>query len=137
MADFTKLEFFLLRYVPDAVKDEFVNIGLVMFESGPDGRFADVRLTRDWRGVRCLDPEADIEMLEALETDFRGRLADAGERQVFLRKLEDSFSNAIRISPTKACLAQQPAQEMETLASLYFGGRRRAPGWDHRNASDS
>ena len=25
------------------------------------------RFTRDWRRVRCLDPEADVEMLEALE----------------------------------------------------------------------
>ncbi len=55
MADLRQLEFFLLRYVPDAVKDEFVNIGLVMIEAGANGDgFADVRFTRDWRRVRCL-----------------------------------------------------------------------------------
>ena len=38
-----ELEFFLLRYVPDAVKDEFVNIGIVMIESSANGAgFADV-----------------------------------------------------------------------------------------------
>jgi hypothetical protein len=38
-----------------------------MVEPGAD--FADVRFTRDWRRVRCLDPQADIEMLQALEND--------------------------------------------------------------------
>ena len=50
-------EFFLVRYAPDAVKNEFVNVGVAVLDS--DG-FADVRMTRDWRRVRCLDPAADI-----------------------------------------------------------------------------
>jgi hypothetical protein len=52
MADRRQLEFFLLRYVPDAVKDEFVNIGVVMVEAGAGGDgFAEVRFTRDWLRV--------------------------------------------------------------------------------------
>lgn len=134
MADFKRLEFFLLRYVPDAVKDEFVNVGMVMFESGSNGGFADVRFTRDWQRVRRLDPEVDIEMLKALERDIRSRLKEAGEREVLLRKLEDSFSNLIQVSPTKACLAQEPTKEMDILASLYFGGAQRLTptAWSER-----
>jgi Protein of unknown function (DUF3037) len=133
MVDLKQLEFFLLRYVPDAVKDEFVNVGVVMLESGANG-FADVRFTSDWRRVRCLDPQADVEMLEALERDIRGQLVEARDREALLRKLDDSFSNLIQVSPTKACLAQEPAKEMETLASLYFDGPRRGtrPGSSER-----
>ena len=84
MADRRQLEFFLLRYVPDAVKDEFVNIGVVMVEPGANGGgFAEVRFTRDWRRVRCLDPQADVEMLEALEREIRGQLATAHDRESF------------------------------------------------------
>ncbi len=122
MTDFKRLEFFLLRYVPDAVKDEFVNFGVVMFESGVNGGFADVRFRRDWSGVLRRDPLADIEMLKALEPDIRNQLGEAGAREVFLRKAHDSFSNLIQISPTKACLAQDPAKEMDILAGLYFEG---------------
>ncbi|MGA9811844.1 MAG: DUF3037 domain-containing protein [Terriglobales bacterium] len=127
MADLKKLEFFLLRYVPDAVKDEFVNVGLVMLEPGAEGEgFADVRFTRDWRRVRCLDPQADVEMLEALERDIRGQLGQARDREALLRKLDDSFSNLIQVSPTKGCLAQDPAKEIETIARLYFEGPKGA-----------
>jgi hypothetical protein len=104
MARRLQLEFFLLRYVPDAVKDEFVNIGVVMVDPGANERgFADVRFTRDWRRVRCLDPQADVEMLEALEREIRGQLATTHDREALLRRLEDSFANVIQLSPVKGC----------------------------------
>jgi hypothetical protein len=132
MADRRQLEFFLLRYVPDAVKDEFVNIGLVMVEPGANGGgFAEVRFTRDWRRVRCLDPQADVEMLEAMEREIRGQLRQTGDRELLMRRLEDSFSNLIQISPAKGCLAEDPAVEIETMAAMYLeaarvGGAREA-----------
>jgi hypothetical protein len=133
MADRRQLEFFLLRYVPDAVKDEFVNVGVVMVEAGANAGFADVRFTRDWRRVRCLDPQADVEMLEALEREIRGQLATSHDREVLLRRLEDSFSNVIQLSPAKGCLAEDPVAEMETMASIYLetvkvGGKREVSG---------
>jgi Protein of unknown function (DUF3037) len=121
MADKRQLEFFILRYVPDAVKEEFVNIGVVMFEPGANGNgFADVRFTKDWRRVWCLDPQADVEMLEALERELRRQIVDAHDREVLVRKLQDSFSNTIQVTATKACQAEEPKTEIETLAKLYF-----------------
>jgi hypothetical protein len=130
MADLKKLEFFLLRYVPNAVKDEFVNIGVVMLEPTANGAgFADVRFTRDWRRVQCLDPGVDVDMLESLERDFRGLLAETRDREMLLRTVEDSFSNVIQLSATKGCLAEEPAKEMEMLARLYCEGpMKRAAG---------
>jgi hypothetical protein len=134
MADRRQLEFFLLRYVPDAIKDEFVNIGVVMIEAGANGAgFAEVRFTRDWRRVLCLDPQADVDVLAGLERDIRGQLATVHDREILLRRLEDSFSNVIQISPVKGCLAEDPIAEIETMASIYLevakiGGRREATG---------
>src|ERR1700681_2319620 len=132
MADRRQLEFFLLRYVPDAVKDEFVNIGVVMVEAGANGAgFAEVRFTRDWRRVRCLDPQADVEMLEAMEREIRGQLGETHDREMLMRRLEDSFSNLIQMSPAKGCLAEDTAAELEIMASMYLetarvGGARAA-----------
>jgi Protein of unknown function (DUF3037) len=134
MADLRKLEFFLLRYVPDAVKDEFVNIGVVMVEPGTNGAgFADVRFTRDWRRVRCLDSQADVDVLSALEREIRAQLATTHDREILLRRLEDSFSNLIQLSPAKGCLSEDPAREIETMASMYLEsglvvGKREASG---------
>jgi len=126
MAASRQLEFFLLRYVPDAVKDEFVNIGVVVVENGTSGAsFSDLRFTSDWRRVKCLDPDADIEMLEALEPDLRARLAETADRDRILHVLKDSFSGALQLSPGKACLAESPQEELRRLATMYLEPRRR------------
>ena len=129
MAEKRQCEFFLLRYVPDAVKDEFVNIGVVLLEAGgtPAG-FADLRFTADWSRVRCLDPAADLEMLAALEADLRKGLAESGaSRDLLLKRINDSFSNTLQLSPAKACLADSPHLELGRLAEMYLESRRGRP----------
>lgn len=118
--------FFLLRYVPDAVKNEFVNIGLVLL---PPAGAPEVRFTRDWARVKCLDSEADTELLESLEPDLRRQLQQAdGDRGFILRRIQDSFSNTIQPSEFKACLAESPAREADALARIYLEpSRQRRP----------
>ena len=114
-------EFMLIRYVPDAVKDEFVNIGVLLLH----GDSADLRFTRDWQRVRCLDPAADIEMLEALEADLRQQLSSGVlDRATLLRKLQDYLSNGLQLTAAKGCLAEDPAQELQSLAQMYLERRR-------------
>jgi hypothetical protein len=125
MTDKRQLDFFLLRYVPDAVKDEFVNIGLVMIEESKDSSiFADVRFTRDWEKVLCLDPQADIEMLQAMEVEIRRRVMEARNINKVMDALNDSFSNLIQLSGAKGCLTEDPEREIETMARLYFERER-------------
>jgi hypothetical protein len=117
-----KCSFFLLRYVPDSVKSEFVNIGLVLL---PQAGGAELRFTRDWSRVKCLDPQADLEVLEALERDLHEKLrAMNGDRDFILRRIQDSFSNAVQPSEWKACYAASPAAEADELARLYLERRR-------------
>ena len=67
----TNCEFQLLRYVPDAVRNEYVHIGVILREQGRSRRAREVRFTRDWRRVRCLDPDADTALLEGMESELR------------------------------------------------------------------
>src|SRR3954462_5509713 len=90
------LEFFLLRYAPDAVKEEFVNVGVVLLEANG---YADVKFTNDFRRVKCLDASSDIEVLTELEKEIRARIKDAGpDREKIIKKLQDSFSGTLQIS---------------------------------------
>ena len=110
--------FFLLRYVPDVVKEEFVNIGVVVL--GEESDYADVRFTRDWRRVYCLDPNADIELLEGLEREIRSELAEGIGRAALLSRLQDSYSNALQVSEMRACFGGEPAKEMDNLVAIYL-----------------
>ena len=121
-------KFFVLRYAPDAVKNEFINIGLVLL---PPAGGAQVRFTHDWSRVRCLDPEADLDVLQALEGDLREKLREMnGDHDFLLRRIQDSFSNALQTSEFQACLAESPAAEADELARIYLEHARRKQSRD-------
>ena len=123
MADLKQLEFYVLRYVPFVVRAEFINIGALLLEPLPNGfGFADVRMTGDWRRVRCLDPQIDIEVLQGIEGYMRVQLRNSQDVGPLLSKFQDSFANLIQFSDRQVCLAADPALELERLGSLYLDG---------------
>jgi hypothetical protein len=115
-------EFSLIRYVPDVVKGEFANIGVVLREAGRADGTA-VRFTRDWSRVRCLDPGADVDLLESLEAEIADRLRVGVDPRVnakpVLATLEDSLSNSVQMTEMRATLAESLPAEMEQLMRMY------------------
>ncbi|HEX4037895.1 MAG TPA: DUF3037 domain-containing protein [Acidobacteriaceae bacterium] len=124
MNDTLQCEFSLVRYVPDPVKNEFVNIGILLREAAHPGTAA-VRFTRDWARVRCLDRDADIAMLEAMEAEMRQRLGETpSDTKPLLAIIEDSFSQLLQMTEAKACLAENMAAGIEQLMRLYVEPRK-------------
>jgi hypothetical protein len=121
-------EFSLVRYVPDVVKGEFANIGVLLREVGADGPVT-VRFTRDWSRVRCLDPDADVALLESLEVEIAQRLEDGVQLKVnakpMLETLEDSLSNSVQLTEMRGTLAENLPTEMELLLRMYVEPIRR------------
>ena len=110
-------EFQLLRYVPDAVRNEYVHIGVILREpGGADG--IQIRFTRDWRRVRCLDPEADTAMLEGMESELRRALSEEPEGKL-KQILTESLSLNVQMTEPKAYLAESLPAGMEELMRLY------------------
>jgi DUF3037 family protein len=121
MAEQHKLEFFVLRYVPNVVRGEHVNFGVVLFDPAEGGSgFAEVRFARNWERVRQADGQADVEFLDALQRDIRRQLSDVRDRATLIRKIEDSFSNLIQASQREALLTERPELEIEQLAKTYL-----------------
>jgi hypothetical protein len=130
-------EFQLLRYVPDAVRNEFVHIGVIVreqLEDGTPGKM-EVRFTKDWRRVRCLDPYADTGMLEAMESELRLRLAQQSQDKL-MRILEEALSLNVQMTEKKAYLAESLPAGVEELMRLYVDPppRERVPRLSGRAA---
>jgi hypothetical protein len=116
-------EFRLLRYVPDAVRNEFVHIGVILREQGSRDA-AEVRFTRDWRRVRCLDPYADTDLLEGMESELRRRFVEDPNGRL-MRLLSESLSLNIQMTEPKAYLAESIPAAVEELMRLYVEPPRR------------
>jgi hypothetical protein len=110
-------EFRLLRYVPDAVRNEYVHIGVILREQG-SREAAEIRFTRDWRRVRCLDPEADTALLEGMESELRRRFLAEPDGNL-MRLLTEALSLNVQMTEPKGYLAESLPAGMEELMRLY------------------
>lgn len=134
-------EFQLIRYVPDTVRNEFVHIGVLLraqdeAEAGKPSM--ELRFTRDWRRVRCLDPDVDTSLLEGMETELRARLRNDPEGKL-MRILDESLSLNVQMTPPKAYLAESIPAGLEELMRLYVDPpkRERVPRLSGRAAIQS
>jgi len=110
-------EFRLIRYVPDAVRNEYVHIGVILREQG-SAEAAEVRFTHDWRRVRCLNPEADTALLEGMESELRKRFQAEPDGNL-MRLLTEALSLNVQMTEPKAYLAESLPAGMEELMRLY------------------
>jgi Protein of unknown function (DUF3037) len=118
MAEKRQLELYLLRFLPHALRDDFVTVGLLLLES--DGGFAEVRFTRDWRMLQCVAPDVELEWFEMVEREIRVRLGSLRRREELILLMSERFGTMIDVAPTKAVLTEDPAKEMEVLTSMYL-----------------
>ena len=129
-------EFQLLRYVSDAVRNEYVHIGVILREQGSaDPAQIAVRFTKDWRRVRCLDPDADTALLESMEGDLRRRLQQDTDGRM-MKLLDEALSLNVQMTSPKAYLAESLPAGVEELMRLYIDPppRERVPRLSGRAA---
>jgi hypothetical protein len=118
----------ILRYTPNLVRDEWVNIGVLLED--PRRKRLTARLIEEpgeLARVRRLHPNADEDLLRALPRDFETQIAAAGaEPAAYLAKLETTLSNVIQISPQKAVLGEDFGAELDRLYRDHVAPPRRA-----------
>ncbi len=115
----------ILRYAPNLLRDEWVNIGLLLEEmAGINPGAAPRRAARlieedaDFARIRRLHPGVDERLLRGLADEFEARLREP-EVEIYLQKLDQTLSNAVQFSPRRAVLATDFDAELERLFRDY------------------
>lgn len=113
----------ILRYTPNLVRDEWVNIGVLLFapETG-ERRLKLIEEQDELNRVRRLHPQADESLLLRLRDDLEdrfqsvnGKVTNGSDWQALLAKWDDTLSNVLQLSPQKGTLAQDLDTELERL----------------------
>ena len=113
----TTLRYRVLRYTPNLVRDEWVNIGVLLEEV--EGTRREARLISEpgeLARVRRLHPAADEELLRSLPVEFESRLTESPEDvRRYIDKLELTLSNVVQFSSQRAVLSEDFDAEMDRL----------------------
>jgi hypothetical protein len=111
------LRYRILRYTPNLIRDEWVNVGVLLEEV--EGRRRSMRLIEDASEiarVRRLHPAADENLLRALPAEFEARLRGPDDDvRLYLEKLDQTLSNVLQLSPQRGLLADDFEIELERL----------------------
>src|SRR5258706_11464223 len=93
-------QYTLLRYVPDLVKGEVVNLAVVLLDEQGHYREARTAGEKEWRRLKWLHPAADLPLLREL----LGQFAEAATWEH--RAALDEMSASIRITPAKGIVGR-------------------------------
>ena len=124
------LTYRILRYVPNLMRDEWVNIG-VLLEDGPSGQRAIKLIEEDseFARVRRLNPGMDDSLLRGLAGTFDAELRKPKEAAAaYLEKLDQTLSNAVQFGPVKGVLAEDFDAELDRLYQDQVAPPARARG---------
>ena len=118
----------VLRYTPNLVRDEWVNIGIILQD--PARNRIQARLieeTPEFARVRKLHPNADEDFLRALPGDFEAQFAGPSEAaSAYLDNLRDTLANVLQLSPQTGVLAEDFDAELDRLYRDRVAPPRRA-----------
>jgi hypothetical protein len=132
----------VLRYTSNLVRDEWVNIGVLVFdpESG-ERRLRVIEEPDEYARVRRLHPRADEALLRALRHDLEDRFHAAADlfqgngnghangRTDWLKllgKWDETLSNALQLAPPKGVFASDLDAETERLYADHVAPERGA-----------
>jgi hypothetical protein len=128
-------EYRILRYTPNLVRDEWVNIGVLLQDAGGARQMIRTIEEEHLARVRRLHPEADLNLLRGLQADFDSRLAaslDTPARD--FAKFNETLSTALQFTPAKGLLGEDFETEMARLYEEQVAPPPRARGGLAENA---
>ncbi|OOR56045.1 hypothetical protein BGP34_19960 [Bacillus mycoides] len=116
----------VLRYVPDDIREEFINIGLV-FHS-PEDSYVNLQLTSNFSRVSQFDDETDVKflkmVLEGVKHDFTQSFTDGPSLQQakdpkLLEKSTSIYVNQLQFSPIRLIRSRDFLKDEADLFRTY------------------
>lgn len=118
----TECAYFLVQYVPDLVRGEFMNIGLLLHCA--QDHYLGCLFSDDYHRIKRFHPQADLEFLRELRQDFEQQIDEhEDDLEGYLRFIENSLSNLIQVAPPRTCLLSDPQSGIHDLFARYVGSR--------------
>lgn len=114
-------DYALIRVVPRVEREEFVNVGAVLF--APTANYLGIRMAPDWDRLRAIGPDLDLDLvrryLDALVAITAGRpdagpIAQLSQSERF-HWLTSPKSSIIQVSPVHSGQCHSPEAALHSL----------------------
>jgi hypothetical protein len=103
----------LVRYIPNLLRDEWVNIGVVLFEPASGRVLRRLLEEPDFARLHRRYPQSDERLLRRLPEEFETQLGERPLEQ--LSRLFQTLATAVQLSPQTGLLAEDLDAELDRL----------------------
>jgi hypothetical protein len=121
MPGLSSFDYAVLRVVPQVEREEFINVGVILFCRTL--RFLDARIVLDAQRLAALSPDIDLDMVQA-QLDLFSRICAGGPEAGPIGELDQSErfqwlvaprSTTIQVSPVHCGLCRDPRLALDDL----------------------
>jgi hypothetical protein len=124
--DLNAYSYWVVRYTPNLVRDEWLNVGVLLLDPASsrfEARF--IEESGEFGRVLRLQPNSDETVLRALERHFETVVRGAESPSAYLEKLGQTLSNVVQLSPERGLLASDFDAELDRLYQQHVAPPRR------------
>lgn len=124
--DLNAYSYWVVRYTPNLVRDEWLNVGVLLLDPARrrfEARF--IEESGEFGRLRRLQPSSDESVLRALESHFETVVRGAESPSAYLAKLGETLSNVVQLSPERGLLAADFDAELDRLYQQHVAPPRR------------
>ncbi|MGC1928096.1 MAG: DUF3037 domain-containing protein [Candidatus Nitrosopolaris sp.] len=132
----TPCKFVIIKYVDDLVREEPVNVGVILqTEITHDTLFRSVATYPNWlsRNSRVENTTMMLEMLKRMEEEIN---SEKNSSEI-IHKISSKYSTRFRFSEPRGAIPSNLDEEVQTIFEKYVSLKNRKPEWDMKGMSDS
>jgi len=124
------LRYRVLRYAPNLVRDEWINIGVLLEDvGGPRHALRVIEESYEIARVRRIHANADESLLRGLPGEFDAALRQPRpDAQKYIATLNETLSNVLQLGPYRAVLTEDFDAELDRLYREHVAPPPRARG---------
>lgn len=121
------VNFAVCRYVPDILRDEFINVGVLVHV--PYDKFVHFYKTKNYRRIKSFDDEVELDVIKALlesleyqfntTTVYSPELHNTGQND-FLENEIAFFVNQLQFSNIRTFTSESLIEDIEDLCDTYL-----------------
>jgi len=117
------IEYRIVQYVPNVISNWSLSLAVVFTDaSNPQDGVCAMSVAASWQAkIRDIDPDCDLNMIEALLSEIQTRLLSRSDRWDMIRQLDESFSNLVQVSDKHTLPSKWRPESVEEFASDLFG----------------
>jgi hypothetical protein len=123
----------ILRYTPNLIRDEWINIGVLLFDPATgERRLRLIAEQEEYARLRRWHPTADEDLVRGLQEDLEDRFRNVPRAasgrgvQELVAKWDDTLSNILQLAPQKGVYADDLDAELERLYADHVAPPRKA-----------